>query len=209
MASCDTLLAGSIGTACPNGRGYESDAVIINYEDVDWSRTMLDDVNSNLLKALVLKTGKRGYPVKQRGANPFTGSTTEMAESDFVHGFNHTVSMIEVDYSPEAVGVINALANGKFVMVLHSTAAKLKTAAKHMEQEVQIIEDPSGEYPVFGLYQGLRASEITRDAYSDDSAGGWLINLVESNSPVSGLFLWAGTAAATGSMYESLKAAAS
>lgn len=205
MANCDTLLASSIGTACPNGRGYESDAVIINYEDIDWSRTMLDGDNSNLLKALVLKTGKRGYPVKQRGANPFTGSQTEMAESDFVHGFNHTVSMVEVDYSPEAVGVINALANGKFVMVLHSAAAKVKS---DVGQEVQ-TEDPSGEYPVFGLYQGLRASEITRDAYSDDSAGGWVINLVENNSPVSGLFLWAGTANATASMYESLKAAAS
>lgn len=186
---CESLIKAAITASCDNPimRGMESDGVIINRADIDFGNCT---VTGNTISALVLKTGKVGFPVYQMGNTPFTGTKVTMVAGTYKNKFQNEVVIAVLDNGPDvSAKVIDGLANGTFVVVLRN---------------LHKGEDGKSEYQVFGYYQGLKASAIENDKYSEELDGGWLVTLQESNAPTSGMFFYANSAAATATAYEAL-----
>ena len=192
---CQSLISQDIESNCDNPlvRGMESDGIIINRQDIDFASTVFDNTNANIIKTLVLKTGKKGYAVQQDGSTPFTGTNIALATGTYRNTFTNQVALVVLNNDPDvAEKVIDGLANGEFVTILKNKAKG--TGGK-------------GEYQVFGYYQGLRASEITSDKYSEDTDGGWAVTLEETGSPKSAVYFFNTDSATTATQYESLKSA--
>ena len=178
MASCETIISKDIAFECDElvNRGFEADGVIINRSDVDFSATVFDETNKNIIKTLVLKTGKKGYQVQQYGNTPFTGTNSALVVGTYVNTWTHQVVLAVLSNTPDvAASIIDGLANGTFVVILRN---RTKGA------------DGKAEYQVYGYAQGLKASAGENDRYSEDYEGGWLITLEETAAPKSAMFLF-------------------
>ena len=194
---CETLIAKDIAFDCNemSVKGLEADGVIINRNDVDFSKTVFDDTAKNIIKQLVLKTGKKAYDVQQMGNTPFTGTTSTMAVGTYRNSWTHEIPIAVLANTPDVCEkIIDGLANGSFILILRNKSKGT---------------DGKAEYQVFGFYQGLVASAGTNEKYSDDTEGGWLITLQETNAPKSALFFFQTSSEATQAAYESLKTATS
>lgn len=175
--------------------GLESDGIIINRSDIDFSKTVFDAQLPNIIKTLVLKNSKRGYEIKQEGNNPFTGTKSELNVGTYRNTWTHDVPLIVLANTPDVcANIIDGLANGKFVVILRNTTKGT---------------DGKGEFQVFGYAQGLKASAGENDKYSDDTEGGWLITLQETKAPKSAIFFYDTDTKTTTAAYESLKTPAS
>ena len=191
---CESLIAKAIDFACDDliVRGLESDGLIINRSDIDFAATVFDAQNPNIIKTLVLKTGKKGYEVNQLGNTPFTGVQSTLEVGTYRNTWTHAIPIVVLSNTPDvAHNIIDGLSNGTFVVILRN---KFKGATG------------DAEYQVYGYTQGLVASEGTNDKYSDDTDGGWLITLQETGARLSAMFLWNTDAATTAAAYEALKA---
>lgn len=189
---CDSLISQGIEQNCdiPIAKGLEPDAVIINRADIDFSKSVFDETSKNMLKSLILKSGKKGYPVIQQGSKPFTGAKISLATGTYRNTFTNEIPIVVLDNGPEvSQNVIDALANGSFVIVT-------KNVHKGVNGEA--------EYQVYGYYQGLRATAIDNDKYSDDTEGGWLVTLQETSVPKSALFYFNTDSTTTATQFESL-----
>lgn len=192
---CETLIAKDINIACDemSVKGLEADGVIINRNDVDFSGTQFDETAKNIIKQLVLKSGKKGYEVVQMGNTPFTGTTSTLAVGTYRNTWTHEIPIAVLANDPEVCEkIIDGLANGTFILVLRNKAKGAQG---------------KGEYQIFGFYQGLVASAGTNEKYSDETEGGWLMTLQETNTPKSALFLFDTSSEATQARYEALKTA--
>lgn len=190
---CDSMIASAIGAGCDSmiTRGLESDGVIINRKDVDFSATVFDESKKNVIKQLVLKSGKTGYAVSQLGATPYTGTNTALAKGTYVNKFNNTVALVVLDNGPEVcANVIDGLANGEFVVLLRN---------KHKGV------GGNAEFQVYGYYQGLFAETIDNDKYSEDVEGGWAVTLLETGAPKSALFFFNTDTETTEEAFNALK----
>lgn len=193
---CETLIAADIAFDCEqlSVRGMEADGLIINREDVDFGASTIDPQNGNIVKTLVLKSGKKAYEVAQLGNTPFTGLVSNLNVGTYRNTWTHDIPIAVLANDPTACNkIIDALAGGNFLLIL-----KNKNKG----------ENGNGEYQIFGYHQGCRASAGTNDKYSEDTEGGWLITLQEQNAPKSGMFFWNTDATTTAAQYESLKSAA-
>lgn len=171
MGLCETLVANDINENLCNKtivKGYESVGLLINREDVDWSKTREEDG----VVTIVLKDDATAYKIVQPRNTPFTGTGSELNVGTFVNTFNHNVSFVIVGGGFDSHTNANEIANGDFIAVLP------------MKNKVET--DP---YEVYGFYQGLRCTTASRDAYDDDTIGGYKVTLTEENSPVSCLFM--------------------
>jgi hypothetical protein len=189
MAICESLIKQAITVDCDNPmvKGLEPDGVIINRADIDFASCT---VTKNIISALVLKTGKVGFQCVQMGATPFTGTKVTLNVGTYRNTFTNEVVLAVLDNGPTvSEKIIDGLANGQFVAVLRN---------KHKG------EDGKAEFQVFGYYQGLKASAIEEDKYSEDLDGGWLVTLQEEGAPKSAMFMYSTSSAATEAAYESL-----
>lgn len=187
---CSSLISADINFACDElvTRGLEADGIIINRDDIDFSATVFTTNKPNVIETLVLKTGKQGYQVIQHGASPFTGTQSALTVGTYRNTWQHTVSLVVLANNPDVnEKIIDGLANGTFVVILRNLN---KTA--------------QGEFQVYGYAQGLKASEITEEKYSEDTDGGWLVNLQEAAAPRSAMFFYKTDDATTQAAYESL-----
>lgn len=192
---CETLIAKDISFDCDemSVKGLEADGVIINRNDVDFSKTVFDDEAKNIIKQMVLKSGKKGYEVVQMGNTPFTGTTSTLAVGTYRNTWTHEIPIAVLANDPEVCEkIIDGLANGTFILVLRNKAKG---------------SQGKGEYQIFGFYQGLVASAGTNEKYSDETEGGWLMTLQETNAPKSALFLFDTDSEATQARYNALKTA--
>ena len=189
---CEAIIAKDIDFACDEQsiRGLEADGIIINRSDIDFTATAYDTTHKNIIKTMVLKTGKKGYLVQQYGSTPFTGTKTELVVGTYHNTYTNTVALAVLNNTPDvAENVIDGLGNGEFVVILKN---KQKGA------------DGSAEYQVYGYAQGLKASELTNDKYSEDTDGGWLVTLQETGAPKSALFFFNTDAETTATTIASL-----
>lgn len=192
---CEKIISADINFACDDlvTRGLEADGLIINRSDIDFSSTVFDSNSPNIIKTLALKTGKKAYEVVQQGSTPFTGTQTTLTVGTYRNTFQNQVSIAVLANSPDvAEDIIDALANGSFVCILRNVS-KGSTG--------------NAEYQIYGYAQGLKASEITNEKYSEDTDGGWLVTLQESSAPKSAIFFFDTDATTTATKYESLKTA--
>lgn len=189
---CDSLIAMDIAGNCENPivRGLEADGVIINRSDVDFANCKFDETAKNILKQLILKSGKKGFAVVQMGNTPFTGAASNMEVGTYRNTWTHEIPIAVLDNGPEVCEkVIDGLANGTFVLVLRN---------KHKGA------NGKAEFQVYGYYQGLTCSAGANEKYSEETDGGWLMTLQEQKSPKSALFLFNTDATTTATAYDAL-----
>lgn len=189
---CDSIIAKGIAVDCdsPIVKGLEADGIICNRGDIDFSQSVFDNDNKNIIKTLVLKSGKKGYPVVQQGATPFSGAKTSLVTGTYRNTFTNEVPIAVLDNGPEvARDIIDGLANGSFVLIL---------------KNVHKGTSGKAEYQVYGYYQGLRASTIDNEKYSEDTDGGWLVTLQETSVPKSALFYFNTDSKTTETQFKSL-----
>lgn len=190
--SCDSIIAKAIQANCDNPlvRGMEPDGVIINRGDIDFAKCVFSSDNKNTITTLLLKAKKQGYPVVQLGQTPFTGTQTTLTTGTYHNTFQNQIQIVVLDNGPEvAQDIIDGLANGSFVMILRNLTKGAKGEA---------------EYQVYGYYQGLHATEINNEKYSEDTDGGWLVTMQESAAPKSALFFFDTDSTTTQAKYQSL-----
>ena len=189
---CDSLIQKGIELNCesPIVTGVEPDGLIMNRSDIDFAKSVFDTTNKNILTTLILKSGKKAYPIVQQGATPFTGAKTSLATGTYRNTFTNEVPIAVLDNGPDvAQKIIDGLANGSFVLILKNVHKGVKGNA---------------EYQVYGYFQGLHASAIENDKYSEDTDGGWLVTLQETSAPKSALFYFDTDSETTATKYETL-----
>lgn len=150
--------------------GLREMGYIANKEDIlDKSET------GNTISGFTFDTDKYMYKIYTPTKTPFTGSNTALEESDVMNRFTNTVSFVILENDDATAGVVDQLANGRFVVVLHN------------EYEG---ENGASAYSVYGIERGLRATEITRDPYDEGSAGGWTVTMQETGAAKSEHFFY-------------------
>lgn len=192
--TCESLIAQDIIIPCEDQvtKGLESDGLIINRDDIDFTKSV---VSGNLISSIVLKSGKKAYSVRQEGSKPFTGAKTELSVGTYRNSWKNTIAIVVLANTPDVcANIIDGLANGKFVVILRN----LSKGA-----------DGKAEYQVFGYSQALKASAGENDKYSDDTEGGWLITLEEESVPKAAYFFFDKDSESTAAKYASLTTAAS
>ena len=189
MGNCDFKIAKSIDFDCENmpAKGIEKVGYIVNYDDVlkaSCNRT------GNLINALALVSGAKGYQIIVPEGTPFNGTLIEAVVGTYRTKWNKTVAFVILNSGPDVShDIIDKLANGKFVIVLENVFAG---------------SDSKNKFEVYGFEQGLKLTAGTRDLNSDDTDGGWSVTLQEQNAPSSGLFLFNDSEAATRTLLNSL-----
>lgn len=187
---CETLISKDITFACDElaTKGLESDGIIINREDIDFSLTTFNSTNPVLIESLVLKSGKKGYQIQQLGNTPFTGTQSELVAGTYRNTWTHTLPIAVLANDGDVThSIIDGLANGKYVVILRN-----------------LNKPDKGEYQVYGYAQGLVATAGLQEKYSETTEGGWLITLTETGAPKSAMFLWDTDKSTTDALYASL-----
>ena len=193
--TCESLITKDIAIACQDivTKGLESDGVIINRADIDFSATVFDDTNPLIIKQLVLKTGKKAYSIVQLGSKPFTGTKSDLNVGTYNNKWDTELPIMVLGNTPDVVnGIVEGLANGTFVCILRNVTKG---------------QDGKGEYQIFGYAQGLRASAGTREPWSD-TEGGYLMTLKEEGAPHAAYFYFNTDSSTTAKAYEALKSTA-
>ena len=194
---CEFLLARDIAASCsdPVVPGFEQEGIIMNRDEIDFGAITFDTTRSNVISQIAMLAGKRAYKVRVLGNTPFTGTTTSFVSGTYQNTFTNTVQFIVLDNGPDVCeSVIDALANGRFVMILENTFKGLNKESNKGDAAFQI----------YGYTQGLAASAIENDKYSEDTNGGWLVTLQETKASKSGMFLYKSDYATTKKMFETL-----
>ena len=194
---CEFLLARDIAASCsdPVVPGFEQEGIIMNRDEIDFGAITFDTTRSNVISQIAMLAGKRAYKVRVLGNTPFTGTTTSFVSGTYQNTFTNTVQFVVLDNGPDVCeSVIDALANGRFVMILENTFKGLNKESNKGDAAFQI----------YGYTQGLAASAIENDKYSEDTNGGWLVTLQETKASKSGMFLFKTDYATTKEMFETL-----
>lgn len=189
MGNCDFKIAKSIEFDCENlpQKGVEKIGYIVNYEDV-----LKASCNraANIITALALANGAKGYKIIVPEGTPFNGTLIEAVVGTYRTKWNKTVQFVILNSGPDVShDIIDKLANGKFVIVLENVFAG---------------SDSKNKFEVYGFEQGLKLTAGTRDLNSDDTDGGWSVTLQEQNAPSSGLFLFNESETATRALLNAL-----
>ena len=194
---CEFLLARDIAASCsdPVVPGFEPEGIIMNRDEIDFGAITFDNSRSNVISQIAMLAGKRAYKVRVLGNTPFTGTSTSFVSGTYQNTFTNTVQFVVLDNGPDVCeSVIDALANGRFVMILENTFKGLNKESNKGDAAFQI----------YGYTQGLAASAIENDKYSEDTNGGWLVTLQETKASKSGMFLYKSDYATTKKMFETL-----
>lgn len=195
---CERIVTSCISVSCDNPifQGAESTAYLFNKSQIASYTT--DQTNPNIVTAITMKTYEdgdddvayTGVKITQLGKTPFTGTSTELVEGNVSNKFTETVQFVVGDNSPAASLILNAIANGKFVLVVPN------------EYEGS---DSKGRFQIYGLKRGLTCSAMTRNVYDDDTDSAWSVTLSCEGTPTSALFVYHETTPGTDDTREYLE----
>lgn len=174
---CDFLIAADIAADCtnPSVAGVRNTGYIYNYDDIDWDKVSRDAQNPNIIHNLPLVTGKKGYRIYIPGNTPFTGTNTAFVAGTFSNKYTKHIAFVVLDNGAEVChDIIDQLKNGQFVIVFEN---KFKG------------HNGDNAFEIYGFEQGLAQTAGTNDKYSEDTDGGWSIEMEETNAPTAGIFL--------------------
>ncbi len=190
--NCDYKLAADLVANCEESSvsGVRNTGWIINSDDIDRDSCTRDSSNPNILNTLVLKSGKKAHRMYVPGKSPFTGTNTAFVAGTYRNKFTKSVGVVILDNGPDVVkDIINPLANGSFVIILEN-----KYGGK----------DGKNTFEVYGFEQGLSATAMAADKYSEETDGGWSATLEESGAPSAGIYLFNDSVATTRTAITSL-----
>lgn len=209
MGYCDGLIEQGIEPSCDNPivGGIEANGVIVNRKDIDFAKVVFEPDSAgspivkgrkNVIQTLPLKDGAKAYPIHVPTNQPFNGTTTTLEAGTNRNTFTNNVGFIILDNSPDVCEkIIDGLATGEFVVIYENKFKNLNKEVNAGDSAFQIV----------GYYQGLKASTLENDKYSEDTEGGWNVVLTETKVPKSALFLYNTDLDTTRTQIESLTAA--
>lgn len=187
---CLGSLADNITEDCDNPRvsGYETTALIVNRDDIDWSSITVDSTNPRIIKTLALKSGAgiKPYAIYNPRVNPapFNGTQTEYSSDNDSYG--KTLQFYYVGIGANAaMNVVEPLKSGSYVAIL---------------QRKDHIGD--GSFQVLGYQAGLVSSAQVQD----EDTGYWLITMT-TTEPSAEIALFNTDYATTKSAFDTLLAA--
>jgi len=153
MAGVCGKLASDILKSCDNPvqAGTRDRGIIINFDDV-LSVTYAAD--GETIEDIVLASGTVGYQID--GQNNSIAPISRMVEQGFNNMWDHEVSMKGFDVSPTTKNQVNAMKDGRFVVICEN-----------------YFRGSSGNaaFEVYGITTGLEAMEIERDPNSEETQG--------------------------------------
>ncbi len=172
---------------CSLEKGYESTGYIVSRSDVDFSSIVYGYDNEDpqdpvvypdtVITQMALKSGKKGSYIEQL-KNPFSGTSVALAVGDYRSTFTNTLSFNIFGNSPEVAKIVNGLANDEFIVILEQKAKG---------------ENGESAFRIFGLSNGLTASEVSNDAYDDALGNGWRITMTEEAVSSAAQYLFVGS----------------
>lgn len=186
MNFCNSLgKIDNIKVQCSLADGYEDLGYIVSRSDIDFAHvtyggSFTNDqdeqviVPNTTVTSIALKDSKKGNYVAQL-KNAFSGTAVSFNASDYRNTFTNTVSFNIYGNSAEVASIVNGLSNNEFVLIL---------------QQKEKGADGSSAYRIFGLENGLVASEVSQDNYSDSVGAGWTITMTEEKASNSALYLF-------------------
>lgn len=184
MGYCDGLITQGIEPKCddPVVAGIEQEGIIVNRSDIDFANVEWNETSKNVIKTLPLKEGAgKAYKIVVPTNQPFNGTTTELAEGTNRNSFTNTLAFTVLDNGPEVCeNIIDGLATGKFVVIYENVYKNMNKTTNKGDSAFQVV----------GYYQGLKATTLSNDKYSEDTEGGWSIVLTEEKAPKSALFMY-------------------
>lgn len=199
MASCDNLIKMNIERNCadPLAMGYEKKGIIINRDDVDFGSVKFAEGSTTIIEEIALKGTAKAYEVYQNGSKPFNGTTKTVEVSETLGAsVTSAVHIVLPDHSPAIIeGVVDPVLNGEFLFISYNKY-------KGKDADGNILGNKAFE--IHGFYQGLTISEGSRDAYSEETGGGWAFTLTETRAPKAGVFLFKTDYATTEAILDSL-----
>lgn len=196
MNDCNFLIKRDIERNCsdPLTKGVEREGIIINRDDIDFGAVKYKEGSANVIEALPLKAGKRGFRIKQASSKPFNGTKSTMEVGTNINTVSHEVAIVILDSGADvASGIVDGLLNGDFVVILENKYKGLQG------------NDPgSAAFQVYGFHQGAKMASGEADKYSEDTESGWSVVLKEEKAPVSAMYLYAGSYSATKTLIDTL-----
>lgn len=194
MALCDINLTQDIyaiecnpatGATNLSVKGVKRNGLIFNRADFDPdpSERVKVQRGGNCYSVLPLLEGKRGYHITQPSNNPFEGTKTEASKGKYVTTFNHTLQFVILNHGNFTAALVDALANGEFVVMLEPNQSNA-----HPASETDPIIAVNGAWEVYGLDNGLKLETAVRELYNDDTLAGWLVTMTETGAPNAATF---------------------
>ena len=135
-------------------QGLTTNALLINFDDIDRDATTISGVNRILMTNLQLKAGKTGYlftGVKQSNAKSYELVVKENTLDKVLHRFNGTV------FNPSVANklqVANLMLGSKYVVVV---------------EQLWKGENNAEAFEVLGYAVGLKLTEMTNSSSENDN----------------------------------------
>ena len=181
---CAENLGANILNDCNDdyGKGVEKIVYIIKKEDIDRKASK---IAGNVISTLVLKTGKKAYTASAPSNTPFSGLTYEDQNATIGMSFNKTIPIVMLADSPTNALNVSALKQNKYVIIYENN-----NKGANGEQAFAVI----------GWEQGAVGQNATLDKYSEDTHGGWTVDMIEEGAKTPQIFFFS-------TDYETTKAA--
>lgn len=149
---------------------------------------------STVISAFALKSGAKAYKISQL-KNAFTDTETAAEVGDIRNTFTNTLAFKILDQGPKVASIVNGLASGEFVVILEQ---------KDKSLDAYDYASGEGKWRVFGIENGLTASELTNNAYDDTIGNGWSVKMEEKASSSSAYYIFKDDLATTDALIASL-----
>lgn len=180
MGYCKTAIKAGIEPNCgAQPKGFVTTGYIFNYDEIDWDKVVVNtevEPNGSVIKTMPLKTGAKGYKIGQT-KDAFNETQTVLETGGaYANTFSSDVHFAILDSSVEATNVMNALANGEFVILLEQKANNAS-------------DNGASKFRLYGFENGLRATEATNTP-NGDTGNVWSTVLQEVEATKSAYYLF-------------------
>lgn len=170
MALCEYKIVNDLENSCDIIGGLREIGYLANKADISsYTET------GNTISALTFAEDAGMYKIYTPTNQPFNGTNTALETGTVINRFTNTVAFVVLEHDDPTALSMEALANGKYVAIIANEYEGVAGASK---------------WNVYGIERGLKATEITRDPYSDDSVGGWAVTMQETGAAKAAHFFY-------------------
>ena len=154
-------------------KGLGREAVLINYEDIDWAKVVVG-ADANIITTLPLKSGKVGYGIVQF-KDPFNGTAKAFHEGTYINSWDKTFVFATITRDQQQSLKLNdPLANGKYVVIVRNEDGG---------------SDGKATFEIYGYHNGLKLTAADHNPYGD-TYGGDLFTAKEQEAGRSAMYLF-------------------
>jgi len=181
-------------TSLPSSFTALTTTTAVNAYEPSYVAATTETVPSVVIDAFSLVSGAKAYKINQL-KNAFTDTEVAAEVGDYRVTFTNTLAFKIFDQGPKVAAIVNGLANGEFVVIL-----------EQKDKSIDAYSFASGEskWRVFGIENGLTASEITNNAYDDSIGNGWSVKMEEKASSSSAYYIFKDDLTTTDALIASL-----